>query len=221
MKVAIIGPPGVGKSTQATRLGRALPYYNPRLSSGELVRNEIQADTTLGGKMREYYERGEKVPDEVILSLVLPRLAHSGGWILDNFPANVAQGRALDDYFGEDDPVGLNHVILLEGPTEEDLAERIVSGRRTSRATGEVYHLEYAPPPAPEENLDPGPFEQRADDTEEATRAHFAAYEKEADALKEYYEAKGLLSVVDARKPIGEVTAEILEVLGHPENPQP
>jgi adenylate kinase len=111
-------------------------------------------------------------------------------------------------------------VICLEGPSEAELVERIIPGRRTSKATGEVYHLENDPPPKPEEMMDPGPFSEREDDTEEATRAHLEAYREEEGALKSHYEAKDLLTVVDARRPMGEVTAEILGALGHPERPE-
>jgi adenylate kinase len=114
----------------------------------------------------------------------------------------------------------LSRVICLEGPTDEELLERILGGRRTSRATGEVYHLVNDPPPRLEERLDPGPFLRRDDDTEEATRTHLEAYRKETDALKAHYEAEGLLTVVDAGLPIEEVTEAILTALGHPERPE-
>jgi adenylate kinase len=222
VRIAIIGPPGAGKSTQAKRVARSLPFHNrsPRLSSGELVRAEIEAGTELGREMVAYYARGEKVPDETILSLVLPRLRRSGGFMLDNFPATASQAMALDEDLDERGAGGLSHVICLEGPSEEELIERILSGRRTSRATGEVYHLEDDPPPGPEEGLDPGPFERRDDDTEEATRAHLEAHRTEADALKGHYEERGVLTVVDAGRPMAEVTEEILEALGRPENPR-
>jgi hypothetical protein len=98
MRIAIIGPPGAGKSAQAKRIARSLPYpkYSPRRSSGELIRAEVEAATELGRGMEGYYDRGERVPDEIVLPLVLPRLRRAGGFMLDNFPATVAQARALD-----------------------------------------------------------------------------------------------------------------------------
>ena len=222
MRTAFIGPPGVGKSTQAKRVARSLPSHNrsPRFSSGELVRSEIEARTELGREVEGYYARGERVPDEAILSLVLPRLRRAGGFMLDNFPATVGQARTLDDDLEENGAGGLTRVVCLEGPSDEDLVERILGGRRTSRATGEVYHLEHDRPPRPEERLDPGDFLERDDDTQEATRAHLEAWRREAEALKDHYGAKGLLEVVDARRPMAEVTEAILETLGHPENPE-
>lgn len=221
MRIAFIGPPGAGKSTQARKVARALPHWNtsPRLSSGDLVRAHIEAGTGLGREIEDYYQRGERVPDEIILSLVLPRVKRAGGWMLDNFPADIAQARALDEELEERGAGGMSRVICLGGPSDEELVERILSGRVTSRATGEVYHLVNDPPPRPREGLDPGPFRRRDDDTEETTRRHLEAYRREADALKEYYEDRGVLSVVDARGSIEEVTGEILETLGHPETP--
>jgi adenylate kinase len=138
-------------------------------------------------------------------------------FMLYNFPATVSQARTLDEDLEERGAGGLSRVLCLDGPSDEELLERILGGRRTSRATGEVYHLVNYPPPRPEERLDPGPFLRRDDDTEKATRAHLEAYRKEADAPKGHYEAKGLLTVVNASLPMGEITEAILAALGHPE----
>lgn len=218
MRVAIIGPPGAGKSTQAMRVARALPFHNhsPRLSSGELVRDEIEAGTDLGRRMQGYHDRGEPVPDELLLPLVLSRVNRFGGWMLDNFPSSVVQACALDEELGE---IGLNRVISLSGPSDEELIGRVMSGKVTSRATGEVYHLVNDPPPERREAMDPGPFQRRSDDTEEALRRRLEAHRREIEPLEEYYASRGLLSVVSADRPIGEVTEEILHLLGRPDRP--
>jgi len=140
--------------------------------------------------------------------------------MLGNFPATASQAQALDEDLEGRRAGGLSRVICLEGPSDEEIVARILGGRRTSRATGEVYHLVNDPPPLPAERMDPGPFLERDDDTEEATRAHLEAYREEADALKGHYEAKGLLTIVDARRPMADVTGTILEALGHPERPE-
>jgi adenylate kinase len=207
----------VGKSTQAQRLAGAFPYYNPRLSSGELVRAHIEADTELGRRLKVYYNQGERVPDTDMLPLVLPHVRRMHGWSLDNFPATAAQARALDAELGD---LGLSRVISLEGPTDEELIERVLSDRVRGRATGLVYHLVHDPPPRPEERSDPGPFERREDDTEEALRRHLEAHRQEIEPLKEHYEAKGLLTVVDARRSVDDIAVDVLEALGRPDRPR-
>lgn len=220
MRIAFIGPPGVGKSTQAKRVARSLPYgnYSPRFSSGDLVRSEIEAGTETGRAVEGYYERGERVPDETVLSLVLPRLRYAGGWMLDNFPASVDQARALDAEL-DGGGTALWHVISLEGPSDDELVERILSGRVTSRTTGEVYHLENDPPPEPRDRTDPGPFERRSDDTEEAIRAHLAGYRQDTEDLRTYYEERGILCAVDGGPSMQQVTGAVLAALDHPESP--
>jgi adenylate kinase len=220
MRVAFIGPVGAGKTTQAQRFARALPHYNPRLSSGELVRAHKEAGTELGRRMEGYYDRGEAVPDGMLLPLILPRVRREHGWILDNFPASLAQAEALDAELRGREAGGLSRVVALEGPTDGELVERVLSGRVHSRTTGLVYHLVNDPPPRPEESRDPGPFERREDDTEEALGHRLEAHRREYAALKERYEARGVLSVVEARRSIDEVAEDVLETLGHPERPE-
>jgi adenylate kinase len=112
---------------------------------------------------------------------------------------------------------GLDQVIVLEGPSNEELIERITSGKRHSLATGRVYHLEHDPPTDSEEGEDPGPFVQREDDTEEAIRRQIEAYHEKAEAIKEHYEEQGILTVVDADQDPQKVTEDIIEALGHPQ----
>ena len=218
MKLALLGPVGSGKGTQAQRLSQLLVNYT-RISTGDIVRNQIEAGTGLGEELRGYYDKGEQIPDDVILRLTIPRLQPAGFWILDGFPRTVAQARALDEEL-EGRGGSMNRVIVLEGPDEEELISRITSGRVESPATGMVYHLEYNPPPDPAAEKDPGPFEPREDDTKEALRQQIQAYNEEAGELKEHYERQGLLSTIDAGQPIEKVTEDILEALGHPEDPE-
>ena len=214
MKIALLGPVGVGKGTQAQRVAGRLNYV--RVSTGDLVRDQIEANTELGQELKGYSDQGDQVPDETIMNLIRVHLQPAGAWILDGAPRNVEQARALDEEL-EKHGTGLDKVIMLEGPSDADLIERVVNGRRQSLATGRVYHLEYDPPPDPSEGQDPVPFVQREDDTEEALRHQLEAYRKEAGAIKEYYEEKGILTVVDADQEVEKTTENILEALGHPQ----
>jgi adenylate kinase len=215
MKISLLGPVGVGKGTQAQRISQILNYT--RIATGDLVRDQIEAGTELGRQIKGYSDRGEPVPDNTIMELVQPHLQPAGGWILDDCPRTIGQVRMLDEELKKRG-IGLDRVIVLEGPSDEKLIERVVGGRRQSLATGRVYHLEYDPPPKPEEGQDPGPFVQRDDDTEEALRRQLEAYHREADMIKAYYDEQGILAIVDAGQEVTKTTEDLLEVLGHPEN---
>jgi adenylate kinase len=213
VKISLLGPVGTGKGTQAQRVSEALNWA--RISTGGLVRDQIEADTELGRKLKRYSDRGEPVPDDIIMELTLPHLQPAGGWILDACPRTIKQARILDEEL-EKRGISLDRVIMLEGPSDEELIERITSGRRHSLATGMVYHLENDPPPDPQEGLDPGPFVQREDDKEEAIRRQLESYREEAEAIKEHYEEQGILAIVDAGQEVPKITEDILEALGHP-----
>jgi adenylate kinase len=208
MKIILLGPQGAGKGTQAQRLSRKTGAKH--ISTGDIVRAEIKSGSELGQKVQDFNDRGELVPDEIIVEMAKPYLDDADAWLLDGFPRNEAQAKALDDALKDLD-IELDAAVALEAPDDE-LVERL-SGRRTSDATGRVYHVEHDPPPEdPEE--DPGPFVQRKDDTEEAIRRRLAIYHEQTEPLKEYYEERGLLTTVDARKSISEVTEEILSAVG-------
>lgn len=209
----MLGPVGVGKGTQAQRVSQKLNYT--RVATGDLVRDQVKAGTKLGHEIKDYAEGGEPVPDDVIMELTKPHLLPAGGWILDGIPRTLDQARELDGEL-EERGVSLDRVIVLEGPDDEELIERVVGGRRQSLATGRVYHLEHDPPPEPGEGQDPGPFVQREDDTEDALRRELEAYHQEAEEIKEYYEEQGILAIVDAGQTVDAITDDVIEALGHP-----
>jgi adenylate kinase len=213
MKISLLGPVGTGKGTQAQRVSEALNWT--RISTGDLVRDQIEADTELGRELKSYNDKGDPVPDDVILELILPHLQPAGGWILDDCPRTIEQARMLEEEL-EKRGVGLDRVIFLEGPSDDELIERVSSGRRTSLATGRVYHLENNPPPDANEGLDPGPFVQRDDDTEEALRRQLESWREEAEEIKKHYDEQGILAVIDAGQEVLKITEDIIEALGHP-----
>ncbi len=211
MKIILLGPQGAGKGTQAQRLSKKTGAKH--ISTGDIVRAEIKSGSELGRKVQDFNDRGELVPDEIIVEMAKPYLDDADAWLLDGFPRNEAQARALDAAL-KDLGIELDAAVALEAPDDE-LVTRL-SGRRTSDATGRVYHVEHDPPPEESEE-DPGPFVQRKDDTEEAIRRRLDIYHEQTEPLKDYYEERGLLTTVDARKSIPEVTEEILAAVGEDE----
>ena len=210
MRVILLGPQGAGKGTQAQRLADAVGATH--ISTGDIVRAEIKSGSELGKKVQDYNDRGELVPDEIIVEMTKPYLDDADAWLLDGFPRNEAQAKALDDALddiGED----LDAVIALEAP-DDALVERL-SGRRQSQATGKIYHVDYDPPP--EDGDDPGPFIQRDDDAEEAIRRRLEIYHDQTEPLKDYYAERTLLVTVDAGQEIPKVTEDILEAVGRGE----
>jgi adenylate kinase len=211
MKVILLGPQGAGKGTQAQRLADRVGAKH--ISTGDIVRAEIESGSELGRKVQNYNDRGELVPDEIIVEMAKPYLDDADSWLLDGFPRNEAQAKALDqalEDLGED----LDAVVALEAP-DEALVERL-SGRRQSQATGNIYHVRYDPPPEDEE--DPGPFVQRKDDAEEAIRRRLEIYHDQTEPLKYYYADRDLLVTVDAEQEIPKVTEDILEAVGREED---
>jgi adenylate kinase len=206
MRVIIMGPQGAGKGTQAAKLEEELEATH--IETGDLVRSEIHSETELGQKIKEYSDKGELVPDEIIIEMTKPYLEENDSWILDGFPRNKEQAQALDEALNE---IGekVDKVIMLEA-SDEELVERL-SGRRQSEATGEVYHVEHNPPPEEGSDEDPGPFVQREDDTEEAIRTRLENYHKQTEPLKDYYEEQGILITVDASQGMDEVTEDVLK----------
>lgn len=211
MRIVLLGPQGAGKGTQAQRISEKTGAKH--ISTGDLVRAEIKSGSGLGQKIKDYNDRGELVPDEIIIQMMRPYLDEADSWILDGFPRNESQAEALDEMLREIS-AELDAAVALEAP-DEDLILRL-SGRRTSEATGWIYHVEHDPPPESSED-DPGPFIQRKDDTEEALRRRLEVYHEHTEPLKDYYDQRGILATVDATQDIPEVTEDILEtVKGEP-----
>jgi adenylate kinase len=208
MRIVLLGPQGAGKGTQAQRISRQTGAKH--ISTGDLVRAEIRSGSELGQAIKDYNDRGDLVPDEIIVEMMRPYLDEADSWILDGFPRNESQAGTLDGMLKQIE-AELDAAVALEAP--DDLLVERLSGRRTSGSTGRIYHVDYDPPPE-DASEDPGPFAQRQDDKEESIRHRLKIYHDQTEPLKDYYADRGILVTVDATQAISEVTGDILEAVG-------
>jgi len=212
MRLVLMGKPGAGKGTQAESIVRKL--FVPHISTGDMFRAAIQAETAMGKLAKEYIEKGQLVPDEVTIGIVKDRLSQPDckeGFLLDGFPRNVAQAQALDEMLKEFG-TSLDAVVDINVP-DEKLVERL-TGRRVCRSCGVSYHMLYNPPATPEVcDKCGGELYQRSDDTEETVRSRLAVYESKTAPLLQYYKERGLLHVINGDQPINVVLAEVGKAL--------
>lgn len=207
--IILIGPPGSGKGTQAARLRDALGL--PHIASGDLFREHLKQETELGLRARGYMERGELVPDEITIAMVMERLVRpdcSGGALLDGFPRTIGQAEALERALA-DHGHRLRRVLYITAP-DEVLVERI-SGRRLCRLCQESYHIRFNPPRQPGVcDRDGGELYQRDDDRPETVRRRLEVYRQQTRPLVDHYRRQGLLAEINGDQPIEQVTADLL-----------
>lgn len=208
----IIGPPGAGKGTQATILAEKCKI--PHISSGNIFRENLQNLTELGKRAKDYMDKGELVPDDITIQMVINRLSQQdceNGALLDGFPRTPLQAEALSAFLAEKGKQ-IEAVLLIEVPTEE-LIDRL-SGRWTCKAEGHVYHFKYNPPKKDGIcDIDGSPLYQRDDDKRETVEQRIKVYKDQTAPLVEYYESKGLLKKVDGSKTIEEVTSALMNAI--------
>jgi adenylate kinase len=207
MRTILVGPPGAGKGTQAQRLVDT--FRIPHVSSGDMLRAAVKDGTALGREADRYMKAGQLVPDEVVIGMILERIAApdcAGGFMLDGFPRTRPQAEALDRALAGAD-VRLDAVVLIEVP-DELIVERI-TGRRSDPQTGAIYHVRFHPPPAEVADR----LVQRKDDTVEAVTTRLAKYHSETAPIVPFYEAAGLLRRVDGVGEPDEVTRRITAAL--------
>ncbi len=208
MDLIFLGPPGAGKGTQAKAI--IDKFGIPQISTGDIIRAAIRDETDLGREFKSYTDKGELVPDDLVVRMVEDRLAQDDckpGFLLDGFPRTVVQAQALDSLL---DKAGrkLDHVLLLDVP-DEVLVERI-TGRRSDPDTGRVYHIKFNPPPADVADR----CIQRSDDTEEVLKKRLDEYHAKTAPLVPYYEKSRLLRKIDGQGTPDEIKARIFDVLG-------
>lgn len=183
--IILLGPPGSGKGTQATRLCQALNI--PHISTGDIFRYNIKNQTALGLKVKEYLDAGKLVPDSVTLEMLFDRLNKPDcqkGYLLDGVPRTVAQAQALQEYLKEH-PHRLVVCNLLV--SDQEVLKRI-TGRRSCLACNKIYHIDSAPPKSANScDQCQGPLTQRSDDTAEVVEERLKAYYKQTKPVEEFY----------------------------------
>lgn len=194
--VVLLGAPGAGKGTQAKMLSRRLGV--PHISTGDILRAAVAAGSDLGKQAKGYMDRGELVPDELIIAIARERLAEADcapGFVLDGFPRTVAQAEALDEVM---DDLGREALIVVNLTVDEDEIVRRLSGRRLCRGCDGIYHID--DPGVEDGGPCPncrGELYQRSDDRPEAIRERLAVYRRQTEPLIDYYARRGLLVNVE------------------------
>jgi adenylate kinase len=209
LNLILLGPPGSGKGTQGERLQEdfRLPYY----ATGDILRAAVKEGTEVGQQAKEYMDRGDLVPDEVIIGVIAERLQEgeaSDGFILDGFPRTVPQAEALDAKMSELRRE-MTAVILIEVPEEEIL--RRLGGRRTcSENPSHIYHVEFDPPKQDGVcDIDGADLIVRDDDQPEVIKNRLGQYREKTEPLIDYYDERGILNGVDGRQSPDEVEERI------------
>ena len=213
MKIIMLGAPGAGKGTQAKKI--AAKYSIPHISTGDIFRANIKDGTALGMEAKSYMDKGQLVPDELTVKILLDRVAKEdckNGYVLDGFPRTIPQADVLDEAvtkLGEK----IDFAINVDVPDENII--RRMSGRRACLKCGATYHIVSIPPK--KEGICDACGEElviRDDDKEETVKARLEAYHKQTQPLIDYYNNKGILKEVDGTKDMNDVFADIVDILG-------
>ena len=192
MRIVLLGPPGAGKGTQASRIGEKLDI--PHLSTGEMLRAAVRSGTDIGKTADAVMERGELVPDELIVAVVIERIAQpdaTHGFVLDGFPRTIAQAEAFDDLLHAAQ-LTLDHAIELK-IDEKILLDRILNRAREAHQAGAI---------------------ARGDDNREALEVRLGVYNQQTAPLIEYYRSKSILRTIDGLQAVDDVQADILKAVG-------
>lgn len=213
MKIVMLGAPGAGKGTQAIKI--ADKYGIPHISTGDIFRANIKGGTELGLKAKSYMDKGELVPDEVTIGMLLDRIAEKDcteGYVLDGFPRTIPQAESLTKAL-EQTGTAIDFALNVDVP-DENIVTRM-SGRRACPKCGNTYHIVYAAPKT--ENIcDKCGTELiiRSDDKPETVQDRLNVYHKQTEPLIRYYENAGVLKNVDGTQDLEKVFSDVIAILG-------
>jgi adenylate kinase len=212
VRLVLVGPPGAGKGTQAEFIAAHLAV--PKISTGDIFRANVAQGTPLGVEAKRYMDAGHLVPDEVTINMVGGRLADSDatdGFLLDGFPRTVPQAVALDKLLAD---YGSGVDLVLELVVDDDEVIRRLSGRRTCRGCGKIWHVEFDAPTR-EGVCDRcgGELFQRDDDKAETVAERLRVYARDTAPLVDYYGAQSKLVGIDATGPVEDVTVRAIDAL--------
>ena len=213
MKIIMLGAPGAGKGTQAKKI--AEKYTIPHISTGDIFRANIKNNTELGQKAKTYMDKGELVPDELVVDLIMDRFKEAdcvNGYVLDGFPRTIPQAEALDKALATNGEK-VDFAINVEVP-DENIINRM-SGRRACVGCGATYHIKYNPTKV--EGICDACGEKlilRDDDKPETVQKRLNVYHEQTQPLIDYYTNAGILKTVDGTVDINDVFAAIVEILG-------
>jgi adenylate kinase len=212
MRLVLVGPPGAGKGTQAEFIAAHLAV--PKISTGDIFRANVRAGTPLGVEAKRYMDSGQLVPDEVTINMVRDRLGEpdaGDGFLLDGFPRTVPQASALDKLLAD---LGVGLDLVLELVVDDDEVIRRLSGRRTCRGCGKIWHILFDAPTY-EGICDRCGSElyQRDDDKADTVAERLRVYARDTSPLVIFYGAQGKLVGIDATGPVEDVTVRAIDAL--------
>ena len=212
MRLVLVGPPGAGKGTQAQFISAHLAV--PKISTGDIFRANVSQGTPLGQEAKKFMDAGDLVPDEITIGMVRDRLSEDDaakGFLLDGFPRNVPQAQVLDEMLLE---LGTTLDVVLELVVDDEEVVRRLSGRRTCRRCGHIWHVDFDPPSV-EGICDHcgGELFQRDDDKPETIRHRLEVYYEQTAPLVNHYAERGRLVGIDAMGPVDDVTDRAIAAL--------
>lgn len=207
INLILLGAPGAGKGTQAELISGK--FSIPAISTGAIIREEIASSSALGATVKSYIDKGQLVPDEVVIDIIKNRLAKDdckNGFILDGFPRTVPQATALDEM-----GVEITDVISIE-VADERITERM-GGRRVCKKCGATFHIKYNPSPNGENCPCGEPLTIRADDDPDVVKSRLVIYHEQTEPLKDFYREKGLLKIVEGQEKLEDTSALTFKAL--------